>query len=126
MPGRFFIVLGRYTCTVESPNWIDWGSAPAWVAALGTVGTLAFTLLLLRREIRDRRTEQARLVNAWATWSCHYPRDGDPVVEVRRGRAEQFHAACLLGEGGRVAVGLGPRPARRRDCRRTRRNSRHN
>jgi hypothetical protein len=59
---------------------VDWGNAPAWVAAVGTVGTLAFTLTLVRRELRERRAEQARLVNSWASWGYSYKRDQEPAV----------------------------------------------
>ncbi|MGC4747663.1 hypothetical protein ACLQ28_18710 [Micromonospora sp. DT201] len=48
---------------------IDWGSVPDWFGGLGTVGTLLFGVLSLRRELRARRREdraaqarQARLV----------------------------------------------------------------
>lgn len=34
---------------------IDWGSVPAWFAAVGTVGALFVGLILLRNEMRDRR-----------------------------------------------------------------------
>ncbi|MFY1622485.1 hypothetical protein ACN261_23965 [Micromonospora sp. WMMD723] len=62
--------------TVELLAWlpvhghIDWGSVPDWFGGLGTVGTLLFGVLSLRREIRARRREdraararQARLVS---------------------------------------------------------------
>ncbi len=51
---------------------IDWGDAPAWVAAVGTVGTLTVAVLVAwiqvldrRRERYDRLATQARLVTAW-------------------------------------------------------------
>jgi len=34
---------------------IDWGSMPAWFAAVGTVGALFVALILLRNEMRDRK-----------------------------------------------------------------------
>lgn len=52
---------------------IDWGSVPDWFGGLGTVGTLLFGVLSLRREIRARRREdraararQARLISTTA------------------------------------------------------------
>lgn len=51
---------------------IDWGSAPAWVAAAGGVITLALSVRVAwvqvadrRQEQDDRRIAQARLVTAW-------------------------------------------------------------
>lgn len=46
---------------------IGLGDAPAWLAAVGTVGALLVSLSLLRRAADDRRREQARLVSAWGT-----------------------------------------------------------
>lgn len=44
---------------------IDWGSVPAWVAAVGTTGTLTFTAVTVRRSTNDRRRQQAAEVSAW-------------------------------------------------------------
>ncbi|WBB67495.1 hypothetical protein [Micromonospora sp. WMMD812] len=57
--------------TVVPTGWrVDWGSVPDWFGGLGTVGTLLFGVLSLRRELRARRREdraalarQARLVS---------------------------------------------------------------
>ncbi|MFC3500193.1 hypothetical protein ACFOOK_04320 [Micromonospora krabiensis] len=57
--------------TVVPTDWnIDWGSVPDWFGGLGTVGTLLFGVLSVRRELRARRREdraaqarQARLVS---------------------------------------------------------------
>ncbi|GAB3939959.1 hypothetical protein [Micromonospora vulcania] len=57
--------------TIIRTGWgIDWGSVPDWFGGLGTVGTLLFGVLSLRRELRARRREdqaaqarQARLVS---------------------------------------------------------------
>lgn len=52
----------------------EWGTVAEWVAAIGTAGAFAATVLLLRTEARARRaaeayrrSEQARLVAAWPT-----------------------------------------------------------
>ncbi|MET8039881.1 hypothetical protein ABZU25_03320 [Micromonospora sp. NPDC005215] len=52
---------------------IDWGSVPDWFGAVGSIASLLFVYLGLRREIRARRTDdlrvratQARLVSAVA------------------------------------------------------------
>ncbi|MEU1754155.1 hypothetical protein ABZ436_16010 [Micromonospora matsumotoense] len=76
--------------TVELLAWlpghghIDWGSVPDWFGGLGTVGTLLFGVLSLRREIRSRRREdraararQARLVSTSARI------EGGGVLRVR-------------------------------------------
>ncbi|CCH21520.1 hypothetical protein [Micromonospora lupini] len=60
-------------------NWLpyddvaDWGSVPDWFGALGSIASVLFVYLGLRREIRARRTDelrvratQARLVSAVA------------------------------------------------------------
>lgn len=44
---------------------IDWGSVPAWVAAVGTTGALSFTAVTVRRSANDRRRQQAAEVSAW-------------------------------------------------------------
>ncbi|NJP31063.1 hypothetical protein [Micromonospora thermarum] len=63
---------------------VNWGSVPDWFAGLGTVGTLLFGVLSLRREIRTRRREdraararQARLVSTTARI------EGSGVLRVR-------------------------------------------
>lgn len=58
-------------------NWLpyddvaDWGSVPDWFGAIGSIGSVLFVYLGLRREIRARRVDemrvratQARLVSA--------------------------------------------------------------
>ncbi|WP_410814406.1 hypothetical protein [Micromonospora sp. 067-2] len=52
---------------------IDWGSVPDWFGAVGSIASVLFVYLGLRREIRARRTDdlrvratQARLVSAVA------------------------------------------------------------
>lgn len=52
---------------------IDWGSVPDWFAAIGTVGALVVALLLLGKELKDRRRaaaladlQPASQVFAWA------------------------------------------------------------
>jgi hypothetical protein len=51
---------------------IDWGTAPDWIAAVGTVGALAAAVIVFAVELKHRREErkdaekdQARLVAAW-------------------------------------------------------------
>lgn len=41
------------------------GSLAEWVAGVGTIGTLAFSLYLLNRQVRAEREDQARLVSFW-------------------------------------------------------------
>ncbi|MEU8423925.1 hypothetical protein AB0C15_23950 [Micromonospora sp. NPDC048835] len=57
--------------TVMADWGVDWGSVPDWFGGLGTVGTLLFGVLSLRRELQARRREdraaqarQARLVSS--------------------------------------------------------------
>ncbi|MBM0233430.1 hypothetical protein JNW91_17145 [Micromonospora sp. STR1_7] len=52
---------------------VDWGSVPDWFGAVGSIASVLFVYLGLRREIRARRTDelriratQARLVSAVA------------------------------------------------------------
>ena len=52
---------------------VDWGSLPDWFGAVGSIASVLFVYLGLRREIRSRRTDelraratQARLVSAVA------------------------------------------------------------
>ncbi|GAB3868984.1 hypothetical protein GCM10029964_128340 [Kibdelosporangium lantanae] len=63
---------------------IDWGTAPAWLSAVGTVGSLSLTVRVVWLQVRDRRAEldeklvsQARLVTAWTAgpldFSGEYP-----------------------------------------------------
>jgi hypothetical protein len=39
---------------------IDWGSVPDWLAGIGAVAALLFLAVALLREIRARRTDEAR------------------------------------------------------------------
>ncbi len=39
----------------DSLEWIDWGNAAEWTQAIGGVGLLLLTYLLLRSEVRSRR-----------------------------------------------------------------------
>lgn len=48
-------------------EWV-WGSAADWVAAIGTVGAFGFGFLLLRREIRERRSEHANALRTEPTF----------------------------------------------------------
>jgi hypothetical protein len=44
---------------------VDWGDVPTWVGSIGTVLTLGVGLLLLMRELADRRREHAARVMCW-------------------------------------------------------------
>lgn len=47
---------------------IDWGTAPDWFAAIGTVGTLAITIaIVLADRLRTRRAD----ADAFSTWYVH-------------------------------------------------------
>jgi len=51
------------------PGWwtqISWGTAPDWVAAIGTVGTLAIALAIL---IADRKSRERSQADRFVTWS---------------------------------------------------------
>ncbi|MEJ2862549.1 hypothetical protein [Actinomycetospora flava] len=47
----------------------DLGNLPAWVAAIGTVGTLTAAVLVIDRERQDRRRAQAEKVGCWVSLS---------------------------------------------------------
>lgn len=47
---------------------VDWGSVPDWFAAVGTVGALLVALVLLGKEMSDRREAKSR--------ADRYPADG--------------------------------------------------
>jgi hypothetical protein len=54
---------------------IAWGDAPAWFAAVGTVGALGASIYLIWNERSLRINQQAKCVAVWAEWK----RDGpDP------------------------------------------------
>jgi hypothetical protein len=44
------------------------GSIPEWLAAIGTVGALFLSLLLLREDRRLRTVAQAARISVWAEW----------------------------------------------------------
>jgi hypothetical protein len=44
---------------------INWGDAPSWFAAIGTVGAFGVSIFLFARSQIDRRLGQARLITAW-------------------------------------------------------------
>jgi hypothetical protein len=60
---------------------VDWGDAPSWVAAVGTVLTLFLGLIVLLREVGDRRRRYASRVICWI--------EGDAgAVHIRNGSDE--------------------------------------
>jgi hypothetical protein len=44
---------------------IEGGTFPDWLAAIGTVGALAFALVLFARDREDRRRAQASRIVCW-------------------------------------------------------------
>lgn len=79
---------------------IEWGDAPTWVAAIGTVGTLGAALLQIETERRRRiqqekadreehRREQARLISGWVGPHEEVP-GADPALGVYGRRAPLF------------------------------------
>ena len=61
------------------------GSLAEWVAGVGTIGTLAFSLYLLNRQVRAEREEQARLVSFWESGQSKIVlqnQSDSPVYEV--------------------------------------------
>jgi hypothetical protein len=101
------------------------GDVPSWLAAIGTVGAFAVALYLLggqildrRKEARDRRTAQARLVAAWVSETTPAGVTGGPnptslfdfVVLVRNGSDQPVYAVAVqlvLGERGTFVRKLG-------------------
>lgn len=47
---------------------VNWGSAPDWFAAIGTVGTLAATIGIV---VADRRRSRRADADAFSTWYIH-------------------------------------------------------
>jgi hypothetical protein len=80
-------------------EWIDWGNAPQWLSAAGTVGALWIALILLRNEMRDRRVQHARQVAAWLE------RDGDKVVAKAKNAGETSIENAVAFVGGAYRVG---------------------
>lgn len=85
--------------TVTIHRMISWGDVPTWVAAVGTVGTLALALLQIASERNrrlaadeqlraDRHVAQARLVAAYLGDELQTP-DADPRG-ADNGRTEVF------------------------------------
>jgi hypothetical protein len=72
---------------------VEYGTVADWLAAVGTVGALAFALWLFAREQFDRHRAQARLVSAWPT--TPQPKlSGDGVIfalMVKNGSAEPIY-----------------------------------
>ncbi|RLP88208.1 hypothetical protein EAD89_17535 [Micromonospora sp. BL4] len=63
---------------------VDWGSVPDWFGGLGTVGTLLFGVLSLRRELRARRREdRAALARQARLLSSTTRTEGKGVLRVR-------------------------------------------
>jgi hypothetical protein len=77
------------------------GSLAEWVAGVGTIGTLAFSLYLLNRQVRAEREEQARLVSFWESGQSKVVlqnQSDSPVYEV------------VLDSEKRPTDSLGPQP----------------
>ena len=73
---------------------IQWGDAPTWVAAVGTVGTLVATTAILQSERRDR---QHRAV-AELEWLFLSDGEGRRVwLRIRANGREYFHDFETLG-----------------------------
>lgn len=98
---------------------IDWGSAPAWVAAAGGLVTLGLSVRVAwvqvsdrRREHDDRRQEQARLVTAWIPDAVHPRLAVRVIVKNSSDQAVYNLRICLeVGVRGRYVEhrnGLGP------------------
>jgi hypothetical protein len=94
---------------------IDWGTAPDWLAAIGTVGALAFALVLFARDQEDRRRAQASRVVSWLvvepTMSSVTPGVDLPTAP----RIVGYHSEAVLHNGSvepvfdcRVQVDLEP------------------
>jgi hypothetical protein len=97
---------------------VNYGTLPDWLAAIGTVGALAFALVLFARDQEDRRRAQARRVVCWLvvepTTSSFRPGIEGPTTTSIVGD----HLEALLHNGSeepvfdcRVQVDLDPRQA---------------
>ncbi len=74
--------------------WVQWGTTPEWLAAIGTVGGLFYALLLYRRESKarhlleeDRLRDQARFVAAWI--------NEEGTLTLRNGANEPVYDAVI-------------------------------
>jgi len=72
-PRYAYEMMGRATQLVA----LDWGSVPDWLAAVGTVGAFAATLLILGLDRRRSRRAAAVSLAVWATRSFRSAADGD-------------------------------------------------
>jgi hypothetical protein len=79
---------------------LDWGTVPAWVAAVGTGGALIASVIVLGRQRRDRGEDieerlrdQARHVAAWSPMGESVGASGTPFgpVIVRNGSSEPIY-----------------------------------
>jgi hypothetical protein len=79
------------TCAEEARHPVDplvvaaanYGTLPDWLAGVGTVGTLAFSLWLFARQQADRRLAQAQMVSAWPTAPEPTPTGGGVIFAVK-------------------------------------------
>jgi hypothetical protein len=87
---------------------VQWGNAPSWLSAIGTVLALGISLSLFRTQIMDRRRQQAerriaqaRLVSAWMEdvdlGSGPYPA---LVLAVRNGSDQAVYSVSLSAAVG--------------------------
>ena len=65
-------------------GWVQWGDAPTWLAAVGTIGAVAVAIKLAlgdsRRRVRTEQRRQAELITAWvASRASRDDRDGISV-----------------------------------------------
>jgi hypothetical protein len=71
----------------------DWGSIPDWIGAIGTVGTLAAGVIILRDQITLLRAEAAQIRQAQAqsisAWTARADPSRDALVLVLRNGSAQ-------------------------------------
>ena len=79
-------------------GWVQWGDAPTWLAAVGTIGPVSVAIKLAlgdsRRRARTEQRRQAELITAWvASRASRDDRDG---INVRVANASHQAAYRLI------------------------------
>jgi hypothetical protein len=91
---------------------INWGSAPDWVAAVGTVGALFLGLGILIHDRRRHRRELADAFSSW--WELSMEASSDvPSEETYELRVTSYNAGSLPIQGA-VLINVANGPVRAR------------
>ncbi len=92
---------------------LDWGNVPAWVGAVGSVGTLVIALFLLRGELAARRRDeehyarqQVGAVSVWVEWAASAVVQGATEVVISNKSSAAIYNCMVVLKGDKDGQGF--------------------